>query len=290
MPSLAAVSLFSRQAVVNGHNHMSLGGWIGSAALFSFLLASGASASACDIEAIRAVGQRVELTYDIYLSGVRSGSVNVSANLKRDQYEIRAMTRSRGPVDTVIGFRSDALTKGACVDGDPKALSHSADNVWRGEERWVRTSFKSDGFIDSETMPDAAGDDREPVEPKERAGSTDPISAALILALQSKHATPCTGDHRVFDGRRLYRLTLTPTNEKTDRDAGEECFLTYTRLGGRSANPWWPTRNTPRRARVHYHQMIDGFPPIPTRVSSRAGLARLGIVLKKAKLSAISDE
>lgn len=237
----------------------------------------------------------LDLKYEIFLSGIRVGSIDVTAALAPQTYSITAETRSRGPIDPLIHFRSRATTRGHCSPVGPAAETHNADNMWRGEERWVRAAFLPDGTVDAKTQPDAKGDKREPVPRPEQTGATDPITAGLVVALsaggmpESGGAVACNSAQKVFDGRRLYELTLSrdeawpgDTRKKDGPDA--VCKLSYLRLGGRSADPWWPAKDEPRDAKVEYRQLTPGLPPLPTRVVSSAGLARLVIELKDLKI------
>jgi hypothetical protein len=240
-------------------------------------LAAAQPASAADAP------NHVVLTYEITMAGLAAGSERIEADLSAGAYEVHASTRTRGLIDTLVHFRSEALSRGTIKAGAPRPLAHNATNRWRGKDRRVSLNY-SVSAIEADVAPDAQKDDRDPVPPAAWVATTDPITAAFRLMLGASGPAPCTARIAVFDGRRRYDLVATDAGLKAPNHAapGVEdrvCRVAYVSLAGRSRNPWWPRRREPKEAELWFRAVDSRLPPVAVVARASAGPVPIAIRL-----------
>ena len=125
--------------------------------------------------------QQLHLTYDIFVGGFHSGSIDLSVKLEERSYELFAITKSAGLIDYLVGFRSYAQTRGKRDKEHLSPISHHVNNLWTGDIRFVRMGyvnlaqkFRGPEFAVIHPLPDV--DDRKIVPSDRRRNTIDPLS------------------------------------------------------------------------------------------------------------------
>lgn len=206
----------------------------------------------------------VALEYEIRLGGLHAGAVHLTATLTPERYRIAARTESRGLVDMLVGFRSEARTEGERRLDRVIPKAHQADNKWRGEPRWVRVQYGEDG-LNAEVHPPPELDDRDPVPPELQKGTLDPLSAAVRAVLAAEAERPCQDRLDVFDGRRRYALHFEDAQVES---SATRCRVRLERIAGMSHEPWLPILEPIEKADLWIERVRPDLPPLPLRLQA----------------------
>ncbi len=218
---------------------------------------------------------RVKLVYEIYLGGLHVGSIQLSAEISRQRYRLVADTRSRGLIDMLVRFSSEAETVGRFDNGKFKPQWYETNGTWISQQRRVRNDYDRAGRVQNQAVPPARDDDRDPVPPEQMTGTLDPLSAGLT-ALQAAADGRCRHRIPVFDGRRRYDLTI--TGGHPDRVAGPfysgpafRCSVRLERQIGFSRKPWLSVGEVSDSTQVWIAKPAPDLPAVPVRMRTDAG-------------------
>jgi hypothetical protein len=235
--------------------------------------------------------RQLELKYTISVSGVDAGQITLGVTSGDDGFRISSNLQSLGFIDTFIGFRSTAHTKGSISIGKIRPLRHEADNLWRGDSRHVRLTYGARGPLNSEVHPSAEDDDREAVPREMWQGTFDALSAAYVASLAVRANTDnaaarCLVNIPIFDGRRRYDIRLRPVGNRpvegpVYRGSAFECDVELHRIAGSSKNPWIP-RSENETGKVWYSKLSEDWPPVPVRFENDIILGSVVIDLQSA--------
>lgn len=166
-------------------------------------------------------------TFELYVSGIKAGTMSLVTDASATQYSARARIDAAGMLGTFLTFAYDgrangALTaKGNVVPSRFQALSQSP----RGD-RTTRIDWKNGKptSVSIEPPRDNAPDF------SDQAGALDPISAVFAMLSDGPADSLCATTVRVFDGSRLSQLSLGQRRPAVDN--GFTCDGTYARLRG----------------------------------------------------------
>ena len=220
--------------------------------------------------------RQVSLHYSIHLGGFSVGSVELDAELTRDGYLLRSVTRTDGLIDMVVGFLSHAESRGAIASRQIRPIEHRADNIWMGEDRFVRNAYDADR-VTAVISPLPADDDRPPVPGSATAGTLDPLSASLRASYLAGAERPCARSVPVFDGRRRYDLNF--AHVASNRPAGlgggrpsQHCQVSLERIVGFSRKPWLTPVKGVEIADIWFKPLVADLPLIPVRLTADTGV------------------
>lgn len=220
--------------------------------------------------------RELSLQYSIHLGGFSVGAVELTAELTENTYRIGAVTRTDGFIDMVVGFLSRTESRGGIASRHPRPDEHRADNIWMGEERYVRNTYDA-GRVSADISPLPADDDRPPVPTPVTVNTLDPLSASLRAALIAGAEKPCAGSVPVFDGRRRYNLnfahvaTGTPVRLGGGRPS-QHCRITLERIVGFSRQPWLTPVRGVEVADIWFKPLLPDLPLIPVRLTADTGV------------------
>lgn len=164
------------------------------------------------------------LTYQFRLGGFDVARADLAVDLPEAAGGAYSMTSdlvADGLLGTFTSFTSRSAAAGTLGEIDGRAAPHTfrSDSTWRGEQRTAVLSWQTAPLPEARVEPPPDPDEREPVPPHLTEGSVDPLSAllTLIAAATADAASGVAGDAAseptaepvtVYDGRRLYRLTV----------------------------------------------------------------------------------
>lgn len=150
------------------------------------------------------------LTYDVDVYGVRAMRWQVELTRGAGDYS----TQFRGTVSGLPSIVSDlaihARAGGRQSDGRLRPRSYTSRLLDGGDTRSVLIAYGPDGPIMTQARPPAEEDDREVVPRDALAGTLDPLAGSYALLREVSDTGTCEGEVAIFDGRRLFRVSLRP--------------------------------------------------------------------------------
>lgn len=158
----------------------------------------------------------LSLLFDFHTGGFSIGTTAVELDLADGGYRMSSRLTTAGLAGFLTGFVSEGWSAGRLHGDSASPAEHRVDNLWRGGKRWVTGRYDGAAPPRFDTDPPAEQDDRPPVAAEQTAGTVDPLTAGLRLALAAPgrpgRVVP------VYDGRRRYDLIV----ERLGRDIVEE--------------------------------------------------------------------
>lgn len=220
----------------------------------------------------------INVRYQVLYGGIRAASVEVEIKLAESSYEIVTASVTEGLMGWMTGFRSRAESRGALTPNGATLTSHRADNVWRGDKRFVRIAPAADGTMTADVSPPPEKDERDPIRPEQTTGTLDPMSAALRAVRALGRTGACDQRVPVYDGRRRYDMVFDATASDTitgPRYSGPavRCRYVTDRIAGFSRRPFFEQPDKPPESRVWVAPLDPRLPPIPVRLEIESSIA-----------------
>jgi len=232
--------------------------------------------------------QLLTLNYQIFVGGFETGLLALVISRHKTEYVMTSQVRSTGLIDAIIGFRSKARTTGDVKQDAVWPSSHAADNLWMGDERYVRINYGTRGPKQVEVEPPPEDDDRKAVPSEMLVGTMDALSASFAMSRQASQAngTRCSGMVPVFDGRRRYNIVsrgLGPDtlNGRVFNGEAYKCEVDLVRIAGHSESPWLP-RQENESGDIWYAELSKDWLHIPVRFETDIGMGSVVIHLTHA--------
>lgn len=229
------------------------------------------------------------LLYEIHSGGFSLGTNELGISLDGNRYRIRNSLQTRGVVGFFTGFVSESETVGSINGANLVPEGHRADNLWRGNKRWVRANYVAGSPPMVEVMPTAAEDGRSSVAPDQTQGTVDPLTAGFALTLTAKQAQQGRLI-AVYDGRRRYDLSvsaLTPAqvNEPVYQGAAVRMDVERRRVAGFAEGGFFSAPKTGDYGRVWFapprSETLDL--PLPVRLEVDSPLGATVIRLRSVR-------
>ncbi len=171
--------------------------------------------------------------YDVFIGGLRLGDMAVSTERDGPRYSARAELATRGLVGSVFRFTLAASAEGRVgTDGfEPDRFAWRSQSTRRGEHLG-EIRYAGRRPVSVEATPPF---DPKPweIEPSAQEGAPDPLSAFITGAAPGPDVDPCAQSGEVFDGRRRYRVVLSPADPAKPVEPGlRRCAARYQRVAG----------------------------------------------------------
>lgn len=154
----------------------------------------------------RGPASTLDLTYDLYVSGIPLGKVAMSARFQGADYKAISTLETKGIVNAFWQAKIEASSSGSTTEGKIRPNLYDSFSQNRSVQRRHATlSFGPDGPTSLLSDP-PYGDNQYPVSDEQRKRTLDPLSAAVYLTSGSTVAQgkPCETAAPIFDGRRRY--------------------------------------------------------------------------------------
>jgi len=234
---------------------------------------------------VRAVAapRTLTLSYLISVAGIETGRLALNIERRGSEYRLSSEIETLGLTDALIEFRSAAITHGSVSNTKVLPRQHRADNLWRGDTRFVRISYGPDGPLDITVEPRPEDDDRDAVARALTEGTIDALSAAYIASLR---APTCQDTIKVFDGRRRYNIQTRPVGDVESQGPSYQgpaylCELELHRIAGHSKSPWLPPSDE-ETGRIWFAPLSGDWPLIPVRFEIDILLGSAAVHLRSA--------
>jgi hypothetical protein len=160
-----------------------------------------------------AQGQTLKVTYDLSLAGLPLGKADLVSSFKGKKYQMQGNAKLTGLAMILTGGKGEASASGTLAEAGPRSRSFAVVSKTSDNQRSVRMGLKGGRVADVEIDPPLElKADRVPVQPADKKGVVDPMSALLMPALAAKNLTDpdnCNRTLPVFDGATRMNVVLT---------------------------------------------------------------------------------
>ncbi len=151
----------------------------------------------------------LDLSYDLYVSGIPLGKVAMSSRFEGSDYKAISTLETKGIVNAFWQAKIETAVSGSAEPGklqptlyDSFSLNHSV------KRQHATVQFGPDGPR-AVTSDPPYRDNNHPVSDEQKKGTLDPLSAAVYLTsgiASAGQQKPCQATAPVFDGRRRYNV------------------------------------------------------------------------------------
>jgi hypothetical protein len=170
------------------------------------------------------------------LGQVPVGRVSIQTDAANGRYSTSAALRTSG---VAALFDQTNITARASGMYGPRGVAWTAYDLSHAYARKFRrtTMRRTGGAVHAVVSPRYGDMGRPPATPREQARAFDPLSGLFVLGRLVGQSRACTGVVRIFDGRRHYRIALSPRTTGAFRGGGYDgpavlCNLRYTPISG----------------------------------------------------------
>jgi len=171
-----------------------------------------------------AQAQTLKVTYDLSLAGLPLGKANLVSSFRGSKYTMQGHAKLTGLAMILTGGKGEASASGTLTREKPRSASFAVTSKTSDNQRSVRMGLKGGQVAEVEIDPPLEPKaDRVPVQPADKRGVVDPMSALLMPALASKSLTDpdnCNRTIPVFDGASRMNVVLSYAETKNVQVAG----------------------------------------------------------------------
>jgi hypothetical protein len=211
------------------------------------------------------------LRYEIYGSGFHLLSFDVTIAQGEEAYRINSAFRTRGLLDSVVGFLLRAEATGRVDAGRLKPTEYASFSKMRGKMRNTRIEYVEDGTVTAEVTPPDK-EKRTKVTPEQMVGTVDALTSTLIVGRALEQGGDCRQVIPVFDGRRRYDLQyedrgiqeLKKSSYSAFAGPARACRVKQHRISGFSTDPHDGEKTD--EAAIWIASVLPGAPPMPVRI------------------------
>lgn len=172
-----------------------------------------------------------EVTYDLFLGGLRLGALSIAAERDGPRYRAEARLGTGGLIAIFYKLRLDAVAEGRIGPRAWLPRRFTAETRDSRRSQSVEMRFEGRRPVSVTAEPPFRPKPWE-IEPAEQRGTSDPLSAFLSAIASPEGARPCARKTDVFDGRRRHRIRLHAA-EPTGRGGRLlRCTGVYKRIAG----------------------------------------------------------
>lgn len=238
------------------------------------------------------------LRYQFRLGGFDVAQAEVGLSLPEPgggPYRVRSAVVADGIVGAFTSFTSRADAEGRLADGRAAPDRFRTESTWRGEDRLARLTWSDNAAPLADVTPPSDADDREPVPPHLTTGSLDPLSALLALLSDAADDGRVDAPVTVYDGRRLYSLTVDalrpgPVEAAAFTGSGWRADIRYRQLAGASRK-WESRRQVTTDAHLAPSGALGLPVPVPVRITvPMQGFGALVVELTAVRPAQAADE
>lgn len=163
--------------------------------------------------------------YDFYVSGIKVGTMSFTPESSAREYSARARVSAAGLVGAFLKFNFEGVSRGTLGRSGPVPVTFQAVSDSPRGRRTTRIDWEN-GVPARVTIEPPR---ENPPDPREQAGTLDPISAGFAMLRDGPAERMCDATVDIFDGSRRSRLTIGPRRAV---EGGFTCAGTYARLRG----------------------------------------------------------
>ena len=225
----------------------------------------------------------LKAVYEVYVGGFQVAKADLDVDLYRQCFDVRLAAEPGGLVSFLADFKLISWA-GGCSNGVAvRPSNYSSDYFKDGrKKRWVRVDYGGRGLPTVQAEPEAGEDDRDQVPSDLRAGSLDPLTGAFSIIEAVTREGRCGGARPVYDGRRLFRLSLQhvgtvelrPSRYAAYAGPAIECVVSVEKVAGFKNNEI-RKKHFPEQVRVFLAEAVEGAPLLPVRLEADYRFAKM---------------
>lgn len=152
------------------------------------------------------------LYYEVYAGGVNALQARLDLDTSPDNFQTALTANTKGFLGVLAPWRGQYITGGFLKSGKPMPLKHTAESVWRDEVETKTYSYNKAGqFQDLKIVEEGKDKSPKKIDNTLTKDTVDILSATLNTMMQTADTGECKGTSDIFDGKRRFGLTFTPT-------------------------------------------------------------------------------
>ena len=249
---------------------------------------------------VRAEPPPAALTFGVYVGGVHVLDTKARIALGAERYSIEFLAAMDGFLGRLAPITAEVSANGEMKAGiTPAPTRYRSVATWRNEPRLTELRYTG-------TTVDVIADpppemDREPVPQNLRAGTLDPLSAAVAVLAAIGQGRGCEATLPVFDGRQRYDLLFQPVGDEVlpPSDIGLyqgpalACTVSLKPVAGAWRQRSRDRDEEPGRQRNYPMKVwvaeVGGGPPMPVRLEATTPFGTVLVHLTKYDRALASD-
>ncbi len=216
---------------------------------------------------------QLHLRYSVYAAGMNVVDIDSRLDLSAHHYRIDLAYHTVGLFSLIIHNQIESFAEGSLAAQAPRPLRFASWGTLRGTPRRTVIDYINGQPLLREQVPENDSD-REPVPVSMRHGTTDTLSAIVMLVREASDTGRCDGQVETFDGRRLLQISSRTTGEErlaTEDRSGFSGPALRCDVAGRQLAGFQPDDPPEERAKLHHYQawlapLAPGGPRLPVRV------------------------
>lgn len=187
------------------------------------------AAATCAFSAMApALGQAEEAVFDVYLRGIKGGTLTISAVENGNAYAASGVAQTTGLVGTIARFRYTASVAGSVSGNRYKPRSYEEIESTSRRESTSTMEYKN-----GVPVVVSGRENRKPrdwdIDPSAQGDAVDPLTALYLTLRAVPEADVCDLAVFIFDGHRRSKVSL--SNPKRS-ETGFTCRGEYRRVAG----------------------------------------------------------
>jgi Protein of unknown function (DUF3108) len=157
----------------------------------------------------------IALGYELYISGLTLGHVDVSARIQGGGYQAQSTLDTKGLISIFWQAHIEASANGRLGPGMLKPALYDAYSTHRDKHQQVTMTYGPSGPIMVEATPPYSK--KYPVSEEQQRNTVDPLSAMLFVltGVTANEQNPCGTAAPIYDGRRRYDVQLVYVRTKS---------------------------------------------------------------------------
>ena len=193
------------------------------------------------ISSARASERALNLSYDVYVGGIKVVAIGLEAALGPETYSVDINLREVKFFSIIFSWQMRLASEGNIIEGVPVPRQASVTSRWKGKTRLTSLEYNEFGDLKStNTSPEETGVVRSPVTDQMKRGTRD-LSAGLLYLLQKLDLDQkCAIREPIFDGKYAFliklsggqRVQLGPQRLSAYKGDALKCNLVIKKLGG----------------------------------------------------------
>jgi len=181
----------------------------------------------------------------VFYAGFLVYSGSLDGRVGDGRYEVAYSAETRGVLQLIVSMETRNEVVGLLRGGRFSATSYRDRVRWRRKRSGVDVAFGPKGAVRTVAFPTFASRNRRAIPTDISRGALDPLTTLISGMVIPGAAKPCTWRHRVYDGRRLFRLEFTNLGEERLRNDGLtfyrgnaiKCRVRFVKLADTSRKP-----------------------------------------------------
>ena len=239
----------------------------------------------------------VDADYAFYTAGLNTGDLGTVIDLGPEGYRLKFAFHTAGLFSAFVHGQNETLVEGHWEGTEAVPERYDSTGLWSGEKwRTVIDYADQEPFV--RTLIPPREPDRDTVTPTEARQSLDSVSAMALLVHRVQATGRCDGTARLFDGRRLMRLSahtigteIVPRSSRSPYfGPAQRCDFEGVLIGGIEHDKEEASTLKPKRGSAWFAVAAPGMPPLPIRMDFETiwfGTASMYLTSLKARGAAM---